>query len=43
MKTAFFACLIASVAAFAPAKQAMTSTSLAAFEDELGVQVRKLC
>eukprot|EP00534_Pseudo-nitzschia_fraudulenta_P011016 CAMPEP_0201214900 /NCGR_PEP_ID=MMETSP0851-20130426/188648_1 /ASSEMBLY_ACC=CAM_ASM_000631 /TAXON_ID=183588 /ORGANISM="Pseudo-nitzschia fraudulenta, Strain WWA7" /LENGTH=239 /DNA_ID=CAMNT_0047504275 /DNA_START=217 /DNA_END=936 /DNA_ORIENTATION=- len=38
MKTAVFASLIASAAAFAPAKQAMTSTSLAAFEDALGSQ-----
>jgi len=38
MKTAVFASLIASAAAFAPAKQAMTSTSLAAFEDALGAQ-----
>lgn len=38
MKTAVFASLIASAAAFAPAKQAVTSTSLAAFEDALGAQ-----
>ena len=40
MKTAILASLIASAAAFAPAQQKATSTSLAAFEDELGVQVR---
>jgi len=38
MKTAVLASLIASAAAFAPAKQATTSTSLRAFEDELGAQ-----
>ncbi|KAG7340626.1 fucoxanthin chlorophyll a/c binding protein [Nitzschia inconspicua] len=38
MKTAILASLIASAAAFAPAKQASTSTSLKAFEDELGAQ-----
>ena len=38
MKTAVFASLIASAAAFAPAQQGMTSTSLAAFEDALGSQ-----
>ena len=38
MKTAILASLIASAAAFAPAKQAATSTSLKAFEDELGAQ-----
>ena len=38
MKTAILASLIASAAAFAPAKQAVTSTSLNAFEDELGAQ-----
>ena len=39
MKTAVLASLIASAAAFAPAaKQASTSVSLNAFEDELGVQ-----
>ena len=38
MKSVVFASLIASAAAFAPAKQAMTSTSLAAFEDALGSQ-----
>eukprot|EP00531_Pseudo-nitzschia_arenysensis_P011886 CAMPEP_0116138998 /NCGR_PEP_ID=MMETSP0329-20121206/13071_1 /TAXON_ID=697910 /ORGANISM="Pseudo-nitzschia arenysensis, Strain B593" /LENGTH=68 /DNA_ID=CAMNT_0003633999 /DNA_START=190 /DNA_END=393 /DNA_ORIENTATION=+ len=38
MKTAIFASLIATAAAFAPAKQGMTSTSLAAFEDVLGAQ-----
>ena len=39
MKTAVLASLIASAAAFAPAKQAVTSTALNnAFEDELGAQ-----
>ena len=38
MKTAVLATLIASAAAFAPAKQAATSTTLKAFEDELGAQ-----
>ena len=38
MKTAILASLITSAAAFAPAKQAATSTSLAAFENELGAQ-----
>jgi len=39
MKSAIFASLIASVAAFAPTKQAVTTTtSLAAFEDSLGAQ-----
>jgi Chlorophyll A-B binding protein len=38
MKTAILATLIASAAAFAPAKQAVTSTSLQAFESELGAQ-----
>ena len=39
MKTAILASLIASAAAFAPATQkATTTTSLSAFEDELGVQ-----
>mmetsp|Transcript_45823 Transcript_45823/g.128916 ORF Transcript_45823/g.128916 Transcript_45823/m.128916 type:complete len:199 (+) Transcript_45823:62-658(+) len=38
MKTAILASLIATAAAFAPAKQATTSTSLKAFEDELGAQ-----
>jgi hypothetical protein len=39
MKTAIFASLIASTAAFAPASQkSSSSTCLAAFEDELGVQ-----
>ena len=38
MKTAIIASLIASAAAFAPSKQAATSTSLKAFEDELGAQ-----
>eukprot|EP00429_Kryptoperidinium_foliaceum_P086446 CAMPEP_0176200600 /NCGR_PEP_ID=MMETSP0121_2-20121125/9142_1 /TAXON_ID=160619 /ORGANISM="Kryptoperidinium foliaceum, Strain CCMP 1326" /LENGTH=198 /DNA_ID=CAMNT_0017539467 /DNA_START=28 /DNA_END=624 /DNA_ORIENTATION=+ len=38
MKTAILASLIATAAAFAPAKQATTSTTLKAFEDELGAQ-----
>jgi hypothetical protein len=38
MKTAILASLLATAAAFAPAKQAATSTSLKAFEDELGAQ-----
>jgi len=38
MKSAILASLIASAAAFAPAQQGMTSTSLAAFEDALGSQ-----
>ena len=39
MKTAVLASLIASAAAFAPAKQAATSTAVnSAFEDELGAQ-----
>ena len=38
MKTAVLASLIATAAAFAPAKQAAKSTTLNAFEDELGAQ-----
>ena len=38
MKTAVIATLIASAAAFAPAKQAVTSSALKAFESELGAQ-----
>ena len=38
MKSAIFASLIATAAAFAPAKQAASSTALKAFEDELGAQ-----
>ena len=38
MKFAVFASLLASAAAFAPAKQAAKTTSLAAFEDALGAQ-----
>ena len=38
MKIAILASLIASAAAFAPAKQAASSTSLKAFEGELGAQ-----
>jgi hypothetical protein len=38
MKSAVLATLIASAAAFAPAKQAASTTSLASFEDALGAQ-----
>ena len=38
MKTAILASLVASAAAFAPSKQATTTTSLNAFEGELGAQ-----
>ena len=38
MKLAVIASLLASAAAFAPAKQAATSTALNSFESELGVQ-----
>ena len=38
MKTAILASLLATAAAFAPAKQAATSSSLKAFENELGAQ-----
>ncbi|CAB9522344.1 Fucoxanthin-chlorophyll a-c binding protein [Seminavis robusta] len=38
MKIAILASLLASAAAFAPAKQAATSTALNAFENELGAQ-----
>ena len=38
MKTAVFASLIAAASAFAPAKQAATTTSLNSFENELGAQ-----
>ena len=38
MKTAILASLLASAAAFAPAKQATKSTALSAFQDELGAQ-----
>jgi len=38
MKSAVLVSLIASAAAFAPAQQAITKTSLSAFEDELGAQ-----
>jgi len=38
MKSAILTTLIASAAAFAPAQQAVTTSSLAAFEDELGAQ-----
>ena len=40
MKTAIFASIIASAAAFAPTQHKESSTKLNAFEDELGVQVR---
>eukprot|EP00977_Amphora_coffeiformis_P027828 scaffold34646_cov173-Amphora_coffeaeformis.AAC.34 len=39
MKLAVLASLLASAAAFAPAKQASTSTALNAFENEVGAQV----
>ncbi|KAL3930018.1 MAG: hypothetical protein SGBAC_011957, partial [Bacillariaceae sp.] len=38
MKSAIFASLIAAASAFAPAQQAATTSSLSAFESELGVQ-----
>ena len=38
MKSVVLATLIASAAAFAPAKQAASTTSLASFENELGAQ-----
>jgi hypothetical protein len=38
MKTAVLATLIASAAAFAPAKQAASNTAMKAFEEELGAQ-----
>ena len=38
MKSAIFASLLASAAAFAPASQKASSTALKAFEDELGAQ-----
>jgi len=38
MKSAIFASLIATVAAFAPVQQTATTTSLSAFEDSLGAQ-----
>ena len=38
MKSAIFASLLASAAAFAPTKQAVSSSALKAFEDELGAQ-----
>mmetsp|Transcript_15770 Transcript_15770/g.20577 ORF Transcript_15770/g.20577 Transcript_15770/m.20577 type:complete len:198 (+) Transcript_15770:62-655(+) len=38
MKSAIFATLLASAAAFAPASQKATSTALSAFENELGAQ-----
>ena len=38
MKTAILASLVASAAAFAPAQQKATTTSLSAFEDALGSQ-----
>lgn len=39
MKLAILSALIASAAAFAPAKQAASTTALSAFENELGAQV----
>ena len=38
MKSAIFASLLATAAAFAPTKQAVSSTALAAFKDALGAQ-----
>merc|ERR1719389_1193682 len=38
MKTAILASIVASAAAFAPAQQKATTTSLSAFEDALGSQ-----
>jgi hypothetical protein len=38
MKTAVLATLVASAAAFAPAKQAARTTAIKSFEDELGAQ-----
>eukprot|EP00804_Cyclotella_cryptica_P010445 CCRYP_012284-RA/>CCRYP_012284-RA protein AED:0.33 eAED:0.33 QI:0/-1/0/1/-1/0/1/0/65 len=38
MKSAIFASLIAGAAAFAPAQTGKATTSLAAFENELGAQ-----
>jgi hypothetical protein len=38
MKLAIFASVLATAAAFAPAKQAASTTSLSAFADELGAQ-----
>eukprot|EP00529_Nitzschia_sp_RCC80_P042562 CAMPEP_0113520446 /NCGR_PEP_ID=MMETSP0014_2-20120614/44086_1 /TAXON_ID=2857 /ORGANISM="Nitzschia sp." /LENGTH=39 /DNA_ID=CAMNT_0000418289 /DNA_START=105 /DNA_END=220 /DNA_ORIENTATION=+ /assembly_acc=CAM_ASM_000159 len=38
MKTVIFASLVASAAAFAPATQKASTTSLAAYEDALGSQ-----
>merc|ERR1719480_640807 len=38
MKSAIFASLIAATAAFAPTQEKASSTSLKAFEDELGAQ-----
>ena len=42
MKTVIIASLVASAAAFVPAQEKVSVTSLAAFEDELGVQVSLL-
>merc|ERR1719206_34255 len=39
MKTAILASLVATAAAFAPAKQASQSTSLSAFNNEIGAQM----
>ena len=38
MKTTILATLLSAAAAFAPAKQAVQTTSLSAFENELGAQ-----
>ena len=38
MKLAILSSLVAAAAAFAPAKQAATTSALSAFESELGVQ-----
>merc|ERR1740130_2360035 len=38
MKSALFASLVASAAAFAPSQQSRSGTALAAFESELGAQ-----
>jgi hypothetical protein len=43
MQLAIIASLLAGAAAFAPAKQAMTTTSLGAFEEELGAQAPLGC
>eukprot|EP00545_Synedropsis_sp_CCMP1620_P001689 CAMPEP_0119009616 /NCGR_PEP_ID=MMETSP1176-20130426/4476_1 /TAXON_ID=265551 /ORGANISM="Synedropsis recta cf, Strain CCMP1620" /LENGTH=105 /DNA_ID=CAMNT_0006962161 /DNA_START=30 /DNA_END=343 /DNA_ORIENTATION=- len=43
MKSVIIASLLASAAAFAPAKSASKTTSLAAFENELGAQAPLGC